>query len=226
MSHRTIVTAALGATLVAGSFACEDLQDLGRHAPIADAGVPDIFIPFPSFDGAVGPAKIVFVTEGRFTGDLATEGAAASGPAGADNLCMREARAAGLGATFKAWLSTTTESARNRIAAVGPWSLVDGASCFDEVAVNGPPFCFPSVTAKGADLKFGADLEVWTGTGTLHQLSPSGNTCRDWKSALAADQGSYGDLAFSSQWTEAQDFDGQALSKPCSARLRLYCFEQ
>ena len=47
---------------------------------------------------------------------------------GADAKCQLAADSQLLGGTFKAWISTTSGNAIDRIADVGPWVLVDNAT--------------------------------------------------------------------------------------------------
>lgn len=194
-------------------------RDLGAHAAPGDAS-PSIQTPPPPRGGP----KIVFVTDGRYTGDLATEGGGASGLAGADAVCTREARNAGRTGTFKAWLSTATQNAKDRIAAVGPWRSVDGTVVFANAAADRPA-AFLRFTAAGTDLLFSTSREVWTGTNALGLRTASGATCGDWTTAVQL--GTYGELAWiNPRWTDAQDVQGSSATKPCTEHLRLYCFEQ
>lgn len=216
---------------VATALGCVSIQDLGSHAPIAEGGALDTTFPFDvnlGFPFDAGPSKLFFVTDRRYTGDLATEGGATTGLAGADNLCNREARAAGVDGVFKAWLSTPSENARNRIAPVGPWRLFDGRTVFAAASFGGHPEVFPTYTASGADLLFDKAPDVWTGTNEQGTLTATGNTCAGWTSALPTDKGSFGSLNWSTgEWTDAIDLPTNASeSRACSEKLRLYCFGQ
>jgi len=64
--------------------------------------------------------KRIFVTKATYNGNM-------GGLTGADNLCNSSAAAAGLGGTWKAWLSDASSDAINRIIDVGPWYLIDGS---------------------------------------------------------------------------------------------------
>jgi len=213
---------------VLASPGCITAQDLGSHAASNEGGAVNPFP--PAGDGSSpfpGPAeKIVFVTDGLFTADLAMEGGAASGLQGGDNLCNTEARDAGLGGTFRAWLSTSTENARDRIAAVGPWRMVKGPDVlFPDRSAGGTPKGFLQYTAKGNDLFFTNESNVWTGTKDTGTVNVA--TCAGWTSGLASQTGTYGQFTWTSGfWTDYRGFEAAGLSKPCSTRLRLYCFEQ
>lgn len=68
------------------------------------------------------PGKTVFITSQVFNGNL-------GGLAGADAKCQQLATAAGLGGTYKAWLSDSTTDARDRLThATVPYRLVDGTT--------------------------------------------------------------------------------------------------
>ena len=68
---------------------------------------------------------------------------------------MKEARAAGLGGPYKAWLSTSKENAKSRIKAVGPWRSPGSALLpFPTAAVADPPANFLGYTADGTELFF------------------------------------------------------------------------
>lgn len=221
-----VLTFVVAASPGAVALGCVSTVDLGSHASLTEGGAPaDASVPNPLVDASSG-GRVFFVTDGRYTGDLAAEGAAASGLAGADALCTREAVAAGLGGVFKAWLSTANENARDRIAPVGPWHMVDGTVVFASAAVDQPQN-FPKYSAKGNDLFFDSFPNVWTGTTGAGRLDDGAHTCAGWTSARASDVASYGALTWTSaEWTDARMLDGTSESSPCSDRLRLYCFAQ
>ncbi|MDB4939134.1 MAG: hypothetical protein JWP87_6106 [Labilithrix sp.] len=207
------------ASATAAAWGCVSTVDLGSHAPPLEGGsLLDVSLPSPG-EGATERAKIFFVTDGRYTGDLA-------GLAGADAICMQEATAGGLTGVFKAWLSTSTEDAKDRIAPVGPWQMVDGRVVFSGATV-GNPESFPTYSAKGNDLLFDPNPNVWTGTTGPGRLNDGSKTCSSWTSAGPTDTGTYGSLAWTSDlWTDERKLDATSETSPCSERLRLYCFEQ
>ncbi|GAC1569834.1 MAG: hypothetical protein NVS3B20_01010 [Polyangiales bacterium] len=161
--------------------------------------------------------KRVFVTAGKWNGDLRSAGKGASGVEGADNLCNASALGAGLPGTFRAWLSTTGEGAPARIAEVGPWYLVDGTKVFSSKAsFKSGPLTAIKLTEKG-DPKKGGDDNVWTGTNA--DLT-KGNECYDWTSSKVINIGLFGYASVTTgQWTEVSSYD-------CFASHSLYCFEQ
>lgn len=117
------------------------------------------------------------------------DGANLGGIAGADAICTRLAEAAGVtGRTWKAYLSTATENARDRIGA-GPWYNAKGEVVADSVAdlhsdankltkAN-------ALTEKGTPVNGRGDTpnqhDMLTGSKADGTLS-AGNTCNDWTS--------------------------------------------
>jgi len=205
----------LCAVMVGAAVGCENLQDLGSHRFSGEGGVP-----LPGSDASTGTGmKIFFVTDGRYTGDL-------GGVTGADALCTSEAREAALGGTFKAWLSTSSENARDRIAKVGPWMMVDGSVVFEADPLADLPKTFLRYTAKRTDLFFDRDPNVWTATNKNGALTRPDSTCEDWSSGLAKHRGTHGELQGLQYWTDYLTIDQTSELSPCTERFRLYCFEQ
>jgi hypothetical protein len=166
-------------------------------APTGDGSGPDAPPP-------VTGAKRVFATKGQRAGDF-------GGVAGADAICQQAASA--LGGTWKAWLSDGVTRAGARIAAVGPWSLVDGTPAFPLATVTSPVHDLD----MDEDGQTGARGLVWTGTAPGG--APTADTCSGWTSKGQSGTSGYPHLT--NQWTD----DGTGGS-PCSLSGRLYCFEQ
>jgi hypothetical protein len=155
--------------------------------------------------------KRVFVTSTTYPGDL-------DGLDGADSKCQGRAVAAGLPGMLKAWLSDSTQAARDRLThATVPYVRVDDvqvAADWDRL-VDGTIEAAISIDENG-DPQGGT---VWTATngagGTLG-AAPG----LDWTSAarsFAANEGEIGPP--DAGWTQAQ-------GSPREAGRRLYCFEQ
>jgi hypothetical protein len=218
LARRHAVHALVALAAASGAFlglACATSPSDGSGDPGADGGAPR----HPT-DGsaaeAAGPrgegggpdapagAKRVFATKAQRAGDF-------GGVAGGDALCQQAATA--LGGTWKAWLSDGVTGASARIAAVGPWSLVDGTLAFPLAKVTTPVHDLD----MDEDGQTGARGLVWTGT------APGGaaaaNTCSGWTSKGASGTSGYPHVT--NQWTD----DGTGGS-PCSLSGRLYCFEQ
>jgi len=182
---------------------CTIERDLGPTSALGEAGAPP------------REASVVFVSDGRYTGDLAREGGASTGPLGADALCALEAKQAGLAGTFVAWLATDGADASTRVGAFGPYRRVDGTTVFPGKAPVGTPLEALSTTASGKALSASDDASVWTGTADARR-------CAGFTSARAELTGAIGSaLATDATWTS----DGRAV-RACDVRGRLYCFQR
>jgi hypothetical protein len=155
------------------------------------------------------------------TGDIKTAGGKADSLASGDSLCTSAAIAAGLGGTWKAWLSTAATSAYSRLDDVSPWYLVDNKTIAfpTKASLKGPANVADDkwLTQDGhANGLFG--LRLWTGTNSDGGGSPA--TCNDWTTASNAVSGGCG-TTVSSNWSASP-------SSPCTCDLSggLFCFEQ
>jgi hypothetical protein len=173
----------------------------------------------------------VFVTSQLYTGDL-------GGLAGADAKCQALADAASLGGTYKAWLSSSTVDARDRLTHFGkPYVLVDGsvvASDWDEFASlhHQRPIDLTE-TGETAPIvpAFGFSM-VFTGSswdGTLYTWPQNYGviahaTCDDWLNTTGMNTTGIGTagagyLAAWGSWTSSY-------APPCWKVASLYCLEQ
>ena len=163
--------------------------------------------------GSGGTSKRVFVTASAYDGNL-------GGLAGADTKCTTAALGAGLGGSWKAWLSDTNTDALNRIADVGPWYFVDRTTrVFNNKAnLATIPLTPIIMTEQGNRLPTALTDEVWTGTfeGGLRSTA----NCFDWSSNTNG-TGHYGTAQYTNNWS---NYASQAVK--CSATLRMYCLEQ
>jgi hypothetical protein len=190
----------------------------------------------PTPDGSVitpdapsGPppgSKRVFVSSLRYSADLRSAGGQATGLASADYICQNLADAAQVGGAWKAWISTSTVNAVDRITGNGPWYRMDGQLAFPNRARLGTTPLVPILIDEmgGQPDPF---YEAWTGTALGGFKAPLGSrqsvTCADWTSTIDSTQvgGVVGDIdANSSSWTNLA-------TGYCSPfHRRLYCFEQ
>jgi cysteine-rich repeat protein len=145
--------------------------------------------------------KFVFVTSITYTGNL-------GGLDGADAKCNARAMVAGIGGTYRAWLSDMTGSPSTRMSkAGGPYRLVNGTVVANNwadltdgnliTAINltelgtlppQPTFCGPGNTP------------VWTNTTTLGTLNQVGQSCGTWNGTDTQVQWGRAQSA-NSQWT-------------------------
>jgi hypothetical protein len=180
--------------------------------------------------------SIVFVTRSEYGGDLKNFGGEATGQASADFLCKLEARSAELDGKFKAWLSSSTETAIDRIADASPWQTVGGDTVFatvDDLRVG--PTGGITRDQFGDDIVQGLPVPIWTGT--LPSGASSQYTCSDWTNAscsprradelatIPAGDPNTGSIgaggATGGEWTQ-----GNGCFATCPTTARLYCFEQ
>ncbi len=204
-----------GTAGLSGSTDADGLCELYRltgftPSPLLDCDLstlPPSFPPLPT-------GTLVFVTAATYLGDL-------SGPDGADALCQAEAEAGptALAGTARAWLSTLTENAKDRIPQSGPYVAIDGFVIADDLTdlTDGDINDFINHTADGFKLK--AAAEVWTGTNSDGTYST--HDCAGWTSTNAGGtRGSTGGT--DGKWTRV---DPTGIGGNCSKPPRhLYCF--
>ena len=165
----------------------------------------------------LGPAKRLFVTSAGYTGNLQSADGGATGLLGGDAICNAVATGATLGGTWRAFLSSSTTRAIDRLTFGGPWTLVggDGGIVFGsigELALFSPRLPIDR-DQTGAQLP---RYEMWTGT-TLGG-GTSGSNCSNWSSTAGlGTQGVNVDL--NSGWVQTGDVS-------CTQQRALYCFEQ
>lgn len=167
----------------------------------------------------------VFLSATWGTGNLATWALAggATGTAAADAVCRSEAQAAGLplADTFKAWLSTSTQTAPQRFAWDGPWARPDGMRVADGIADLVDGDIRTSINLTLVSPLYQPGLTAISSTYADGSAAPS--TCQDWTSDASDD--SY--LAGRSNMVQAQwswhNFPTN-FPLPCSGTARLYCF--
>jgi hypothetical protein len=150
---------------------------------------------------------------------------AIGGPEGGDAWCNQLAATAGLPGTYTAWISSTTEHARDRLAATGArgWYRVDGqpfADSLDDLVGSGRMFYPPRFAETGVDL---GEVTTAVATGTLADGGDAGGfDC----SGFTSSTGSVADGVLEAGkgfWTDYR-INGNAPQLPCSAPVRIYCF--
>jgi hypothetical protein len=161
-------------------------------------------------------AKRVFVTSTSYsTGNL-------GGLSGANAICQARADAAGLGGTWRAWLSDSSTSAKDNIGCSSSKSYqrLDGQgiaeSCSDltDGSLQNSIYLTENLTS-------GLQVFVWTGTRSSGQATS--NHCLDWASSSRARRGTIGYIyTTSSLWTDL--FSGRCNGSTVGSAA-LYCFE-
>jgi hypothetical protein len=133
--------------------------------------------PLPSFET---PGALAFVTSWTGTGDLSSWPLAlgTTGVTAGDTICRFAARLADLPwpGSFKAWLSTSTANAIDRLSLDGPWKRVDGVrvASSKQNLVLAKPFGTINQDENGDYV----GEQVWTGTNDSGKATLQ--TCDDW----------------------------------------------
>jgi hypothetical protein len=165
---------------------------------------------------SIQPHRRMFVTSGTYLGEI---GGLAGGIVAGDTACQSSATLAGLGGTWKAWLSDATTDAIGRLVDVGPWDMLDGTTVFANLSgLAGVPLAPITLDEHGGPFGVNGFLYVWTGT--QHGGTRGASHCKSW-STTAPEVGVAGIGGVQSpEWTD----NGSA--QPCEAQNHLYCFEQ
>jgi hypothetical protein len=182
----------------------------------------------PPPPGGPSPEMTFFVTS---TGN-GDEGGNLGGLAGADAICQKLADAAGAGKrTWRAYLSTSRENARDRIGR-GPWKNARGkqvSTSPDELARSGVPGDRVFDERGGRiDMKNAHDIL----TGSKPDGTFAGASCKDWTSSAATDKAMVGHADARDpmnkwdHWSSTHETHGcdAASLQGTAGRAHLYCF--
>jgi len=170
--------------------------------------------------------RLLFVTSEVFLGDLSSTNPNYMPPdapnplALADAHCAQFAIAAGLPGTYKAWLSTTDESATARLGLTmfaGEFVRTDGQT----LAIGWDGLTSGMLANDVYINEYGDPIldftETWTGTKADGTSSDS--NCSGWESAMNSAQGDVGAATSSdSTWTKAS-------TQSCNGERRFYCIQ-
>lgn len=130
------------------------------------------------------PPNIVFVTSTRSASNM-------GGLAGADAICAARATAGGLAGTYKAWLSTSTVNAKDRLGTASGWVRPDGKPVFSQLKdLESNKVFYPPNQDESGHVATGVQT-VFTAT-EANGKSVEGSfssTCADWTSDV--DDGKY-----------------------------------
>ncbi|MEM8962281.1 MAG: hypothetical protein AAGD38_12430 [Acidobacteriota bacterium] len=184
----------------------DDVVDLSSAAVITDllAEIDALYARLP---------RLVFASSVSTTGDL-------GGLDGGDAFCQGLADAAGLGGTYKAWLSDPNGSPSTRFTQDDrAFELVDGtqiAADWDDL-IDGTLDAAISLDENG-DAASSNNGRVWTGTTFAGERV--GNSCAEWSTdtGVSAGVGEYSET--DNAWT----YDGLGLT--CNESYLIYCFQQ
>lgn len=183
----------------------------------ADAGAPD------GAAGAAGTAgvgggsftKVVFNTIGIYEGDFTEVGGGADGLVAADAICQDNGNDVAPEKAWRAFVSTSSVDAMDRVPAYGEWILPSGVLAFASKAAwaSGPavPINEDQYGAENGSVP-------WTGTNSFGKKYLQ-RMCEDWTDK-GLKEGEIGDsLAVDSTWV-MWSFD------TCNHAHSLYCFEE
>jgi hypothetical protein len=196
------LAAAAGCTLdLSQKHDCRDDADClgGRVCRAGVCGSPD---------AAAESPNTVFVTSGAVPLALASLDAA-------DQVCAAAATAAQLAGHYRAWLSTSTADARDRLQGARGWVRPDGAPFADTVEdiAAGRIFNPPLLDEHGAAA---TSAVVVTGTAVDGRGDPAMD-CGDWSGAATGMAIAGTTAGTTGVWT-------YFTTVPCNQPARLYCF--
>jgi len=158
--------------------------------------------------GATTGPNLVFVTSTTTAGNF-------GGVTGGDAICGARASAAGLAGTYRAWLSTSSVAAIDRLGSASGWVRTDGKPFANSQAdlVAGKIY-YPILTDElGVPLPYAT---AWTGTTDNGQWD-GGQQCGNWTNTTSVGVTAGSTLGATGDWTAAT-------GNSCSSELRLYCF--
>lgn len=146
---------------------------------------------------------------------------------GADSLCQNFADNAGLSGTYKAWLSTSTESAIGRLSNIstGIYVTTGGqliANGWDDLTDG--TLSFPIVYDENGT--FYENRGVWTGTTRSGSASTlfGEDYCADWTSSSYVNTATHG-WATTSPYYPPETWTESSSASTCNTPKGFYCFE-
>jgi len=151
-----------------------------------------------------------FVTSTVTTGAM-------GGLVGADGLCQQRAAVAGLPGTYRAWLSTGTVNAIDRLSSASGWRRTDGLPFVDTTAdLVAGRILYPLRLDEFANDVFNVNAFATTlGSGVLDGML---SHCTDWTSTVSQFPAGLGNAsATTTAWTSGS-------VGVCGSPQRLYCF--
>lgn len=170
----------------------------------------------PLSDGVPIEGHRIFISSQNFSGNL-------GGLIGADDKCQQLATAAGLNRTYKAILSSDSESASNRILITEKVYIVNSSGEYKLVANSVNDFW----DSAGQDLLYPVNFNEklikvestpWTGTTSNGDINT--NNCNSWTSEDSLQLGDLGNSSkVTSYWLEGT-------SDSCDSEYPIYCISQ
>lgn len=205
----------LGAVALVVATGCGSVQTHDDGGTGDSAGGSDAAVDGPAIDAMIDAAVIshrVFISRMSYTGNL-------GGTSGGDAKCQTVAEGVGFTGLWRAYLSTSTVDARDRLPTTGRFVRVTG-----EVIANDKADLLDG-TLAGSILFDETGTErtpnrAWTGT-AANGTAIASTTCTDWTLGTTTSvAGLIGDAGGTDQtWTNLQN-------SGCGGTQRLYCIEQ
>ena len=153
----------------------------------------------------------LFVTTLDFTGDF-------GGQPQADDLCTTAARAAEKGGTWKAWVSSSFETAYSRMADAGPWSQEQADGGRVRTFANKAGLLSTQLARIALDEHGRSAAARFFWTGTSDGGTGLGPSCNQW-TVMSSGGGIYGTGDPGPSWSHYSILS-------CGLRSSLLCFEQ
>jgi hypothetical protein len=212
-------TAALAGDLDGTSEALDDTRLLAQFCQWEARLICMERGPGPALPSRPVAGKRAFLSSACGTGDLSSwpDAGGLAGLAAADHVCQALADRAGLGGTYRAWLSApgAGNTAAERTPGEGPWTRLDGIPLVGSRAelLGGEHFAALNLDEQGHSF----------GHATLAFTGAQGLTCNGWTSGSAGDWADCGDSGSTvGAWLRFGEFP-----VACSTVwAHLYCFEQ
>ena len=175
---------------------------------------------------AGSPVKRVFVTSQSWNGNL-------GGFNGADAKCQTAANNAGLGGTWKAWLSDSTTNAKDRISdgfyvRARDKRVWNNCWCGRVIASNKAQLTDGGIDVSISNTEYGAVPGYYpVFTATNAQGNSAGSACSSWTSNIGCVSPGRNDVT-NEEWTmwAASGCCSPGTGCRCSESKHLYCFEQ
>jgi hypothetical protein len=212
-----------------------------------DRAYDDCTAPFPIYCLQVGPGgaantypsvpangKLAFVTGTRPANFALTYamglGRTADAPAlaheAADAICSAEAASAGVGGTFRAWISTTAMGAGAYFMShqmVGPWFRSDGFMLASNLVELTSADGIRAQIALRANGTFATDLTLIVMSGDDGTGQIGSDNCQDFTSRLATDKTTRGRIAYKGPHWASWGTDNLVT---CDQLMPIYCFQE
>jgi hypothetical protein len=160
------------------------------------------------------PPNIVFVTSTSYAPNL-------GGLAGADAICAARATAGGLAGTYKAWLSTSTVNAKDRLGTASGWVRPDGKPVLSQLKdLESNKVFYPPKQDEAGLVQNGVQTVFTATEASGKRAEGSWTTCADWTSS-ADDGGKYHLVGSANSNSSQLTTYGGAL---CNQYSQLLCF--